>query len=643
MTPLVELRHVAGLALLGLLVPLFALYVLKPKRDERVVSSTWLWAAAARDLMAHSPWRRLVTGLSLVLESLALIGLAVAWARPAARTGGLSGDHLAIIVDTSASMSAISSEGVPRFELARRRAERLLDTLPPGGEAMLIEAAAGAVVVAPLDRDRRRLRAALGRLRTREVEGHLGRALSLASERLRPLPGTSRIAVLTDGSDSEPLRSDVPITLFAVGSPVDNTGLVRVDARRGINPVTRRDQVQVFGLVAHFGGLPRDVFVTLRQKNVDQPLDSRRIHLEPAARAPVVLTFEPTPADLGTGLVLELSPPDRMPLDDRVFARVPPGRKLPVVFAPRNGNPWVQRALQADPDIELLGTSLAELGTADVPDDALVVVDGACPERAPGADLVLLDPPPGRCRTAVVGAAVGPLRVTSWATSDPRLRFVGLDGVEVNHARDLQPEGPREALVRAGDTTLVADVSLPESPATLIGFEVGESNWPLKASFVLFIRNLAEQARERRARGITGLARTGEPLRLRVPVGSGKVEVETPSGETFTAEPREGLLVLPALRQAGFYHASWQGRRPGSVLVAANLVSSSESDTRLHPPAVQPIRPEPMAAREGPAYTEWGWLLAGLALLCLLLDAWWLTRRAEPPPLARLLVRSRAR
>ena len=50
-----------------------------------------------------------------------------------------------------------------------------------------------------------------------------------------------------------------------------------------------------------------------------------------------------------------------------------------MVLAPSSGNPWLRRALLADPDVELSGTDIAKLPSADVPPDALVVVDGACP------------------------------------------------------------------------------------------------------------------------------------------------------------------------------------------------------------------------------------------------------------------------
>ncbi len=56
-----------GLWLLALLVPLIALYILKVRRKRLRVGSTWLWASAQRDLLAKSPFKKLVAQLSLIL------------------------------------------------------------------------------------------------------------------------------------------------------------------------------------------------------------------------------------------------------------------------------------------------------------------------------------------------------------------------------------------------------------------------------------------------------------------------------------------------------------------------------------------------------------------------------------------------
>ncbi len=626
-----ELRSPTGLWLLGLMAPLVLLYILKIRRERLRIPSTWLWAVAQRDLLAKSPFKRLIVQLPLILQLLVLLLLGLCLARPATRGGSIVGDHVAIVIDASASMSATDAQGKQRMDLGRQAAHDLLRALGPGSDALVIEAGRDARVASPLDRDKRRLDAAIDRIVARDVEGDLGRSVAIAADRLRQLPGKKRIVVVTDGALARPeglAEASIPVDLVTVGSPVDNVGVVRVDVRSGVDPATKQDQVQAFAMLQSFATAPRDVFVTLRQKGVVQTITSRKLRLLPNERAPVVLTFEPTRGDLGTGLIVEISPGDALAADDRAFGRVPPGRRLPVVLAPAEGNAWVKRALDADPDVELLGATLAGLSTADVPADALVVVDGACPEGVPGSDLVILNPPAGRCRNAVVGKLVEKPQITSWAESDARLRFVGLDGVTLLSAHRIEVEGPTDTLISASEGVIASDISGPGRTGTLLGFDVGDSTWPLKASFVLFVRNLVEQARTHRQSGITGPAKTGEPLRARVPPDATEVELEAPDGTKTKLAAKNGLCVVPEVGRAGFYHLSWQGARPGSVLVAANLASEAESDLRPKP---LPKLASGASARRGEeideAFTEWTWLLAALALLLIAFDVWWLTRR----------------
>jgi hypothetical protein len=627
----IELRSPGGLWLLGLVVPLVLLYVLKVRRARLRVPSTWLWAVAERDLLAKSPFKRLLVQVPLLLQLAALALLALALARPATRGGAIVGDHVAIVVDVSASMAARTEEGSTRMQAARGAAVNVVRALAPGASALIIEAGREARIASPLDRDARRLEAAIERLEAGDVEGNLGRSLSIAADRLRQLPGDKRIVVITDRAltDPESLGAvSVPVDLVDVGGTASNTGIVRVDVRSGVDPATKRDQVQAFVLIAHFGDKARDVFVTLRQRNVTEPLASRKLTLAPGERAPVVLTFEPTPGDRGTGLLVELSPDDALPTDDRAYARVPMGRKIPVVVAPGDGAPWLRRALLADPDVELLGAPPSGLSTAQVPDDALVVVEGGCPSPLPGGDLLIVNPPAGKCRTAVVGDVVERPTITSWSEADPRLRFLTLDGVDIAKARKLETEGAGDALVKTRDGILVSDVSSPGRTGTLVAFDVGESNWPLKASFVLFMRNIVELARAHRARGVTGPARTGEPMTVRVPPDVTTVDVEGPNGRARALPAKAGLTVVPEVAQAGFYYVTWKGERPGSVLVAANLTSEAESNIapRELPKTSGSLRTS-AAAELADSHTEWAWLLAALALALIAFDAWWLTRR----------------
>ncbi|WP_437862085.1 vWA domain-containing protein [Sorangium sp. So ce363] len=655
-----------GLWLLALLGPLVLLYILKIKRSRRRVPSTWLWAAAQRDLMARAPFRKLIAQLPLVLQALALALLALALARPASRGRELTGDHVAIVLDTSASMSAAArgpaGEATTRVELAKQLARDLLSGLAPGSDALIVEAGRDARLVAALDRDLVRLKAAIDPIAARDVEGDLEAAVALGIDRLRQLGGARRVVAITDGNLARPasLRgASLPVEVITVGDPVDNAAIVRVDVRSGSAAVgasgasgadgersEHREEVQAFLVIANFGAQPRDVYVTMRQDNASDVLGSRRVLVKPGERLPVVLTFRPSPGDYRKGLVFELSPRDAMPLDDVAYGRVPAGDKLPVFLAsagkgqggdaqgaqpgaPSGGSVWIERALASDPMTSVTSGALADLlGKPGLDPDTFVVIDGACPPDPPGGDLLIVNPPPGRCAGTLVGQTLERPTLTSWDTADPRLRFLTLDGVNLRVASSLKPEAATQELIRAQEGTIATDISTASRTGTLLGFDVGESDWPLKASFVLFVRNLLEQARAHRAHGITGPARTGEPLRVSVPATARDLQAIGPAGERLEVAQRAGVAVVAETPRAGFYRLAWQGPQAGSVVVPANLTSVAESDLTPRPLAAEGGGEVAVSSAAGQpdAHVEWTWLLALAALGFVVFDVWYFTR-----------------
>ncbi len=622
-----------ALWLLGLLVPLVLLYVLKVRRQTVRVPSVWLWREVQRELNARSPWKKLVVQLPLILQALALVAMALAAARPVTSGKTVDGDHVAIVVDTSASMGARTATGT-RLDDARRAAHELVDALLPGSEAMILDAGREPRIAMPPDRDVRRMHAAIDALRVREVEGDLDASVTLAATRLAQLAGRRRIVVVSDGALARPafLRASVPVELVRVGEPTDNAAIVRVDVRTGYDVALGREQVQAFLMLANAGEARRELFVTMKQRGASDTLASRKVVVEPGERLPVVLTFSPTEGDRGTGLVFELAPHDGLPSDDVAYGRVPPGRKLPVVLAaPTEPSPWLERVLAADPEAVVQKGALPA-ALHDVPDDALVVVERACPTSIPGGDVWVVAPPPGTCFGTKVGSALTRPRLTSWDESDPRMRFLALDDVFVESAHALEPESRRQALIRSEQEVLACDASTTGRMVTLLGFDVADSDWPYKSSFVVFARNLLEQARLHRASAVALAATTGDAVRAHVPLAVDSVEVSSPADDGAAGgriEAKGGVAVIPEAERAGFYRVAWQAPRAGSVLIPVNLTSADESDLRrrFEPPAGEAAVADGGAVAMAPR--EHGALVAILALVFLLADIAYFTRRAR--------------
>ena len=108
-----------GLAL-GVLIPVLILfYLLKVRRQEYEVGSTYLWQDLLRDLAAHEPWQRFHWSVLLALQLLLVGALVFAVARPFYVAQAEEIVHAVIVIDGGASMQATDVEP-SRFEAAFR-------------------------------------------------------------------------------------------------------------------------------------------------------------------------------------------------------------------------------------------------------------------------------------------------------------------------------------------------------------------------------------------------------------------------------------------------------------------------------------------------------------------------------------------
>src|SRR5947207_2744266 len=122
----------------GIIIPIILLlYFMRPKRQERVVSSTLLWQQALEDLQASRPWQRLRITPLLLLQLLAALFIILVLTRPAIFfSSPISGDTI-IILQASASMQA-RDVSPNRFEKAKSTIQDFIDSLGPNDHLSLL-------------------------------------------------------------------------------------------------------------------------------------------------------------------------------------------------------------------------------------------------------------------------------------------------------------------------------------------------------------------------------------------------------------------------------------------------------------------------------------------------------------------------
>ena len=136
------------------------LYMLRLRRTETPISSTFLWQQLVRDREANAPWQRLRPSLLLLLQLLILAALVIALARPFIEVKTISTGRIVLLLDASASMTA-TDVAPSRFEAARAQALEMVDLLGADDTMTVIRVAETPEVLAAASRDRLAVREAM--------------------------------------------------------------------------------------------------------------------------------------------------------------------------------------------------------------------------------------------------------------------------------------------------------------------------------------------------------------------------------------------------------------------------------------------------------------------------------------------------
>ncbi|QIA27694.1 hypothetical protein DYI95_009370 [Thermaerobacter sp. PB12/4term] len=212
------------------------LYMLRRRPRIRPVPSTLLWQQVVRDQVARRPWQRLRSRLSLWLELLAALALALTLARPALPGGTVPAPGVVWVLDATASMGV---EGRWQEAIALLRDD--LRRTGPGFRGALLWAGPVPGWLAEPGATAADIGSALDRLAASPSgpaggTTDWGTVLALAYGAAGALPQGSPVRVVTDGTDpalarelaEPPPASQHPLEVVVTGEPVENTAILAV-------------------------------------------------------------------------------------------------------------------------------------------------------------------------------------------------------------------------------------------------------------------------------------------------------------------------------------------------------------------------------------------------------------------------------
>lgn len=630
-----------GLGLLALAVPIIMLYMLRMRRREQVVSSTFLWEQALRDVRANAPWQRVRPNLLLFLQLLALAALVFALARPFWLGATPLGANLVVILDVSGSMSATDSEArTTRLDRAKVEVRTLIDDLPANGTMTLLAAGAGAEVLQPATGNHAALREALDRARPRAGLTDFTEALALAAPVAERLPDTT-VVIVGDGAFPAPGATDLraPLRFIRVGERAENLAIVAAATRRA-----NTGAGELFVRVQNFGQVERKTLLSIYD---GATLIEARVLTVPAG-GEAGATIGPLPP--ATSLLrAEIDAADDLALDNTVWVRPGAAGKLRVLLTGAGPNTFLERGLALQP------TLLVERATAGAPsgpgaqggDYDLYVYDGVMPPPEGRGPILLINPPADNGLVPVRGAVDRPA-VTGQDRDHPVMKNLDLGKVQIAQAAAVERPDWARTLVEANGAPLLL-VGEPGGRRTaVLAFALGRSDLPLTLNFPILLANLAGWLAPDAGAGLPEQVRPGEVVAITPRGGADSVVVTAPDGRERRLALARGAALFTATDQPGAYTVrELQGERElRRGVLTVNLLSAEESNTapRDLPASLDRSAAAGAAPTEDRARHEFWRVLLAIGLAILALEWWFFYRGAaigRPRPRPRLPGRPR--
>ncbi len=604
-----------GAAIIGPII--VAMYLLKLRREEQTVSSTFLWQRMVRDVEANAPWQKLRYNLLLLLQLLLLLLLVLALARPFFLTEGIAGRNLILIIDRSASMGAIDVAPT-RLEAAKDEAIRLVDQLPDGGRATVIATGGQMEVPAAATTDHRELRNAINGITIKNGgDSDLAQALTLAGA-LAAREEQSDIAIISDGNVTIPEDLTVParVSLFPIGRSDDNVAVSALALQPGTAGQT------LFAQATNYGS---DIVTRRMDIYLDGALfNAYNLTIDPGREQSIVADI---PAQVAVAEA-RLSDVDTLPTDDQAWAVNTLGDQTNVrIIGP--GNRFLETGLALLPGVQSTlvpsSTTTFTQTAAQVP---LTILDGVVPTELPPGNLLFIAPPTSTAYFSVTGELEFPA-VRPISGDEPLLRNVSLSEVSVLKAARITSDNWARVIVDSDGAPLLVAGEHDGRRIVVLAFDLHLSDLPLQVAFPLLLSNIIGYLSPGSGAEAAQLT-PGQPLALQIDPAITEVRLTRPDGTQISSTRGEqitiqnGQAVYADTDALGIYvveefkDGDLQARHRYAVNLFAANESQVEPEEELAITQTSGLQSATTNERVG-RQEIWRWL-AALALIVLIIE-----------------------
>lgn len=621
-----------GFAALAIAIPILLLYMLRLRRREVLISSTFLWRQVVQDTEANTPWQRLRRNLLLFLQLLILLLLVLALARPFITVPTVSAGKIALLVDASASMTATDVAGESRFSAAIDQARQIVNNMNPQDIISLIRVADIAEPLTSYTADKNELRRALEHMRVSNGAADWDTALTLAAAGASGAEHFS-IVMISDGGVGEAasLPANIPQPIYVpVGESANNIAITALATR-----ALAGGAPQLFAQVTNYGDSRAEISLVIRLDDVLRL--SRSGAIPPRSQLPIPFDepiSEPFET-LSATLTFDNDVEDFLELDNRAWTVQNEVNTRRVYYVSSGANLFLEQALRSLPGVQTFRGAAENRNLPGEPFD-LYVFDNWLPNDLPAGDMLLVNPP-NSTPLFTVGAPLPATDDISIADEESAITsFVDLDEMSLLAFRAVDAGWARSlAAAEQGAILLAGEVNAQQ--IAILPFDLRDSNLPLLIAWPVLMANLLDWFSPADIVSLPDGLSVGDVLVISPPLLAESVRVTAPDGSARELPITGERVAFANTDQLGLYRLEilQDGEVTSAQRFAVNLFGAGESDIRPVPAADLQLGGALAAAdAEEKLGTQEFWMWLALAALLLLAIEWYVYhRRLQAPTL----------
>lgn len=609
------------LLLSALAIPIILLYMLRLRRKQARVSSTFLWMQVLREQQANTPWQKLKRNLLLFLQLLILTAMIFALTRPAVETIVVASGSVIIILDASASMNA-TDISPSRFDSARVTISTLINQLPSASQVTLILAGHTPKTLIAGESNKTLLQNALADAKAAQGETDWFAAFSLAAGAAQINQLETTTVIVSDGGLPQSGLPSLPgeTRYIPVGESAENIGITALALRNAQNTPELFAEITNFGKTNHV--------VTISFYFGQELITARKMEIKGSQAKSLTLDKLPKESGVYTASISidDTLQPDSFSLDDTAYAVYQSASARRVLLVSK-GNLFIEQLLASLPNIQPFRALPAQDGSLQIPNDPfdLYIFDGISPAELPSGNLLFINPSSNPLFT--VGAIYKDIKDIQ-VRENNLTQFVDFSNVHILQAHSIDAPNWADELITTDQGALVFAGETDSRRIAALTFDLRESDLPLQVAYPILFSNLINYLVPPTAFDATQSLKPAESITIIPNTFANQIAVVAPNQKAIAFDANQNI-VFSDTQDIGYYAVNFLSEKKTSVeYFAVNLFSLEESNIaprdsiKVGKSQITPTVSEKIGQRE-----LWKWL-AALALIILMIE-WQVFHRRE--------------